>query len=209
MNDMENLDALLEDVLNETSNESVNSDEENLNELIDEVGTGFALENDANQELLEEIEPEPEPEPEAEAEKIETPEDVDEVLQQAGKAITDLVDRQKKTREHKISETMSVSGDKLAYTAEFKEAIPVNKEYMISLLEKEAEIAQIREEIKELKQEAKVNGASISVANKAIKEFVSQLKEDPKTSAEIEQFKQLIEEDPSLYGYCLAKANLK
>jgi len=203
MNDMENIDALLEDVLNETSNESVNSDEENLNELIDEVGTGFALENDANQELLEEIEPEPEPE------KIETPEDVDEVLQQAGKAITDLVDRQKKTREHKISETMSVSGDKLAYTAEFKEAIPVNKEYMISLLEKEAEIAQIREEIKELKQEAKVNGASISVANKAIKEFVSQLKEDPKTSAEIEQFKRLIEEDPSLYGYCLAKANLK
>lgn len=222
----------VDDILNEIQDSLETTSEDDLPKDL-----GFALENDANDELLtellnkdlDEVNAPQTPsddvaqeilddltEDEAPEEVVEeAPEEVVEVVEpitdeleiEAIKEPEPEVSREDLTE--KIQEKFADSiTDKLTYSEEFKDAIPATKEFMYAVLEKEAEMLAIREEIKDLKAEAKTNGVRIADANKAIKETIAELKETTETSVNIASMKQLIKETPALYDNLVARATV-
>ena len=85
------------------------------------------------------------------------------------------------------------------YSENFKEVIAATRTFIKNSFAIKKEIKILREELKELKKEAKEEGVSVSNAEKAIRELIKEFKESSEDSKTIEELKRFIKNEEELY----------
>lgn len=97
--------------------------------------------------------------------------------------------------------------ENIDYSEEFKEVMDETRRYIKDAFEIETQIKELRDDLKTLRQDAKDEGVKVTVAGKAIKELVNELKESSEDAKATEDMKKMIKNDPGLYPVVLEKAN--
>lgn len=96
--------------------------------------------------------------------------------------------------------------DKMDYSEEFKDTLDATRNYINDSFEIEKEIQDLRNQQKALKADAKEEGVKVSMAGRAIKELVQELKESSEDSKCITDMKRFIKSDSNMYDNIVMKA---
>ena len=92
------------------------------------------------------------------------------------------------------------------YSEEFKDTLDATRHYINDSFEIEREIQDLRNQQKELKDNAKEEGVKVTMAGRAIKELVQELKESSEDSKCITDMKSFIKSDANMYDNIVMKA---
>lgn len=153
-------------------------------------------------ELLNEVSaPAPKAEEPAEKEAIEAKED-------ARTSFEGMKDSLKVGAIKKIEKAAEKAEDSDKYLEEYIEEIEGTiRKYLSDRYRIHSEIKALKEELKEIKEEVKEEGVKVNVVERAFKEMVSELKEEPQDAILIESVKNMIKKDASLYGMVREEAS--
>lgn len=93
------------------------------------------------------------------------------------------------------------------YSEDFKEVMDITRTYIKDAFDIECQIAELKQDLKNLKNDAKEEGVKVSEAARAIKELIKEIKETSDEAKSIEEMKRFIKGDDSLYSIAVAQAN--
>jgi hypothetical protein len=93
------------------------------------------------------------------------------------------------------------------FSDEFKDMMIELEKYYKDTFDIKQQIKDLRDDLKDRRNEAKEIGIKVTAADKAMKEVVTQIKESSEDAKYIEDSKRLIEENDSLYNIAVVEAN--
>lgn len=112
-----------------------------------------------------------------------------------------------RTFEDKSHTNKSIDANKpeVVYSEDMLEVMDDTKAYIRDLFDLESQIADLKEDIKVRKEEAKELGVKVGNAAKAVRELIKEAKETSDEAKGVEEMKRLIKEDDNLYSQLVAK----
>ena len=90
------------------------------------------------------------------------------------------------------------------YSKEFQEIQDATRKYLISYFDVDARMRDLKQEMKDVKEDAKEEGVPVNNVSKAIKELISELKETTVDAQNVEETKRFIKADDNFYSNVVA-----
>ena len=90
------------------------------------------------------------------------------------------------------------------YSKEFQEIQDATRRYLKSYFDVDARMRDLKQEMKDVKEDAKEEGVPVNNVSKAIKELISELKETTVDAQNVEETKRFIKADDNFYSNVVA-----